>query len=206
MNKRNYQKELDRLIEEQTRRGETPTLLLHSCCAPCSSYCLEYLSEYFSVTVLYYNSNIYPESEYQKRLKEQERLINELPVEHKVCLIEGEYDPKSFFKAVEGHENDPERGERCRICYRMRLEEAAKYAKERGYDFFATTLTLSPLKDSSVINSIAEELSEEYGVKNLPSDFKKREGYKRSIELSREYNLYRQNFCGCVFSKRENAN
>ena len=201
MNKRNFQKELDKIIEQAQSEGKTPTLLLHSCCAPCSSYCLEYLSEYFSIAVLYFNPNIYPEEEYIKRLNEQKRLVDSLPSKNKISLIEGKYEPESFFKAVKGLENEPERGARCKVCYRLRLEEAAKTAKENGFDYFATTLTLSPLKDSGAINSIAEELSEIHQTKNLPSDFKKREGYKRSIELSRQFGLYRQNFCGCIFSK-----
>ena len=201
MNKRNFQKELDKIIEQAQSEGKTPTLLLHSCCAPCSSYCLEYLSEYFSIAVLYFNPNIYPEEEYIKRLNEQKRLVDSLPSKNKIGLIEGKYEPECFFKAVKGLENEPERGARCKVCYRLRLEEAAKTAKKNGFDYFATTLTLSPLKDSEVINSIAEDLSEIYQTNNLPSDFKKREGYKRSIELSRQFGLYRQNFCGCIFSK-----
>ena len=201
MNKRNFQKELETVIEKATNEGKTPTLLLHSCCAPCSSYCLEYLSQYFSVTVFYYNPNISPEEEYVKRLEEQRRLISELPAKNRISLVEGKYEPEKFFEAVKGLENEPEKGKRCHVCYRMRLEETARIAKEKGFDYFTTTLTLSPLKDSDVINRIAEELSGIYETRNLPSDFKKREGYKRSIELSRGYNLYRQNFCGCVFSR-----
>ena len=200
--KRNFQKELDILIEKNRAEGVVPTLLLHSCCAPCSSYVLEYLSEFFKITVVYYNPNISSQEEYALRLSEQKRFIGELSVRNPIDLIEGEYNPKAFFNIAKGLENAPERGERCRKCYRLRLEYTAKIAKEQGFDYFATTLTLSPLKDAAAINSIGEELMEIYKTPYLSSDFKKKEGYKRSLELSREYSLYRQNFCGCVYSKR----
>lgn len=200
--KRNFQKELDILIEKNRAEGVVPTLLLHSCCAPCSSYVLEYLSEFFKITVVYYNPNISSQEEYALRLSEQKRFIGELSVRNPIDLIEGQYDPKVFFNMAKGLENAPERGERCRKCYRLRLEYTAKIAKEQGFDYFATTLTLSPLKDAAAINSIGEELMDIYKTPYLSSDFKKKEGYKRSLELSREYSLYRQNFCGCVYSKR----
>ncbi|MCF0203545.1 MAG: epoxyqueuosine reductase QueH [Bacteroidaceae bacterium] len=214
MSKRNFQKELEHLIEGMGDR--VPSLLLHSCCAPCSSYTLEYLSRHFNVTVLYFNPNIMRMQEYGLRLSEQERFINEFnekcdaaPVgeeregHNPVCLIAGRYEPKDFVDAVKGYEKGPEGGERCRLCYRLRLEETARIAKEKGFDYFCTTLSISPLKRADWINEIGESLSETYGVKWLVSDFKKREGYKRSIELSAEYGLYRQNFCGCEYSRRE---
>lgn len=200
---RNFQKELDGLIEKNQQNGIVPTLLLHSCCAPCSSYCLSYLSEYFSITLLYYNPNIYPEDEYFKRVEEQKRLINEMEFRHPVSFIEGSFDPKEFYDAVKGLENIREGGERCFRCYELRLREAAEYAKKGGFDYFTTTLSISPLKNAQKINEIGEKLSEEYGVKHLPSDFKKKDGYKKSTLLSREYGLYRQDYCGCIFSKKE---
>lgn len=200
----NYQKELDKLIENNKKEGITPSLLLHACCAPCSSYCLEYLAEYFKITVFYYNPNIYPESEYAHRVAEEKRLIASLPVRNKIDFIEGSFDPSEFYDAVKGLENTKEGGERCFRCYELRLRQTARLAKERGFDYFTTTLTISPLKNAAKINEIGERLAEEYGVLHLPSDFKKKEGYKRSIELSKEYCLYRQNYCGCVFSRREN--
>lgn len=202
----NYQKELDKLIEKNKREGVTPSLLLHACCAPCSSYCLEYLSEYFKITVFYYNPNIYPESEYAHRVAEEKRLISSLSVKNKIDFIEGKFEPSEFYEAVKGLENVREGGERCFSCYRLRLEETAKLAAKLGFDYFTTTLTISPLKNAAKINEIGEALSEEYGVKHLPSDFKKKEGYKRSIELSKQFSLYRQDYCGCVFSRREREN
>lgn len=205
MNKRNYQRELEQLISA-IEPGRVPTLLLHACCAPCSSYCLEYLSQYFSITVLFYNPNISPETEYNKRVDEIRRLIDELPVKNKVSLIEGRYLPTEFYNSVKGLEDEPEGGKRCHVCYELRLREAAITAKELGFDYFTTTLSISPLKDAEKINEIGKRLSDEYGVAYLYSDFKKKNGYKRSIELSREYKLYRQNFCGCVFSRHEADN
>lgn len=202
MNKRNYQIELDKLISA-IPEGEAPTLLLHSCCAPCSSYTLEYLTRYFSITVFYYNPNISPEEEFRKRVDEQKRLISELPVKNPVSFIEGEYNPEDFYTAVKGLEHIPEGGERCFACYRQRLEKTAMLASECGFDYFATTLSISPYKNAQKLNEISEELSEIYSVKNLPCDLKKKGGYKRSIELSAEYSLYRQDYCGCVFSKTE---
>ena len=203
MNKRNYQKELDRLLEGIEKEGRTPRLFLHSCCAPCSSYVLEYLSRYFEITVFFYNPNISPSEEYEKRVEEIRRMIGEMEFVHPVKLVEGEYDPQVFFQMAKGMEHIPEGGERCFGCYRLRMEEAARLAKEGNYDYFTTTLSISPLKNAQKINEIGEELAEIYQVSYLPSDFKKKNGYKRSIELSGEYELYRQDYCGCVFSKRE---
>ena len=205
MNKRNYQRELEQLIPG-IEPGHVPSLLLHACCAPCSSYCLEYLSQYFSITVLFYNPNISPAAEYQKRVDEIKRLISELPAKNKISLIEGRYLPEEFYTSVKGLENEPEGGKRCHVCYELRLHEAAVVAKELGYDYFTTTLSISPLKDADKLNEIGKKLSDEYAISYLYSDFKKKNGYKRSIELSKEYKLYRQNFCGCVFSKREAGN
>lgn len=198
--KRNYQRELDEYISLADMENAVPTLLLHSCCAPCSSYVLEYMTQFFDITILYYNPNIYPPEEYNKRVIELEKLIEHMPMRHKPHLIEGRYDPNEFFEMAKGLENTPEGGERCFKCYEMRLREAAKYARDLGLEYFTTTLTISPMKNAQKLNEIAESIEGEYGVKALPSDFKKREGYKRSIELSHEYDLYRQDFCGCVYS------
>lgn len=199
---RNFQKELDKIIEENQKENKTPSLLLHACCAPCSSYCLEYLSKYFKITVLFYNPNIYPESEYSHRAAEVERLISQLESENKIEFLQEEFNSDEFYSAVKGLEKEKEGGERCFVCYKLRLMKAATLAKEKGFDFFTTTLSISPLKNAEKINIIGEEIAEQVGVKHLPSDFKKRNGYKRSIELSKIYNLYRQNYCGCVFSLR----
>ncbi len=201
MNKTNYQKETNRIITEITEQGTLPKLLLHSCCAPCSSYTLEYLSRYFDITVFYFNPNISPESEFEKRFAEQRRLIDAMPTQHPVKLIKGDYDYSEFFAVAKGLENAPEGGARCFACYRLRLEKTAQLAAQKGFDYFCTTLSISPLKNAQRINEIGFEAADKYGVQWLPSDFKKCEGYKRSIELSREYQLYRQNFCGCVFSR-----
>ena len=202
-NVRNYQKELERLIEKEcTKENKAPRLLLHSCCAPCSSYVLEYLSEYFEITLLYYNPNIFPEEEYTKRVNELHRLVSEMHFRHPVTVLDGRYDPQEFFEIAHGLEDVPEGGERCFRCYRLRLDEAARTAAEGGYDYFTTTLSISPLKNAGKINDIGEELAGIYGVSHLPSDFKKKNGYKRSIELSAEHGLYRQNFCGCVYSRQ----
>lgn len=202
-NKRNYQKEMEQVMSREQRAECVPSLFLHSCCAPCSSYVLEYLSAFFAITVYYYNPNIYPPQEYEERVAEVERLIAELPAVHPIRFHAGEYRPELFYEAVKGHEPDAEGGERCGICFELRLREAARLAAEGGYDYYTTTLTISPLKDAKRLNEIGERLGEEYGVKFLNSDFKKRGGYQRSIELSKEYGLYRQNYCGCVFSMRE---
>ncbi len=201
MNKINYQKELDRVIERHLASGEVPKLLLHVCCAPCSSYCLEYLSQYFEITVYYYNPNISKKEEYEYRLSEEKRFISLKEFKYPVKLTESEYRPEDFFAAVRGLEKEPEGGLRCAECFRLRLEASAKKARDGGFDYFTTTLTISPLKNAALLNEIGAELGAKYGVKWLYSDFKKKEGYKRSIELSREYDLYRQNYCGCVFSR-----
>ena len=200
----NYQIELDKTIGriESEAILRTPKLLIHSCCAPCSSYVLEYLSNYFAITVYYYNPNIYPEEEYLRRVKEQEQLIESMEFKNPVMFMKGDYDTNKYYELIKGHEGDKEGNERCFLCYRLRLEEAARVAKEGGYEFFTTTLTISPHKDAVKLNEIGEELATSYGVLFLPSDFKKRNGYKRSIELSDKYGLYRQDYCGCVFSKR----
>lgn len=203
MNKRNYQKELDTQIELLKNTEQIPALLLHSCCAPCSSYVLEYLSQYFKITVFYYNPNIYPEEEYHMRAREQERFIGALPVKYPITFIEGDYIPKDFYDCAKGMEMLPEGGERCFSCYRLRLEETARIAKEKGCDYFATTLSISPLKNAEKLNEIGEQLSEIYQVSWLPNDFKKKNGYKRSTELSREYGMYRQDYCGCIYSFKE---
>ena len=203
MNRRNYQRELEAVIKENESKSRVPRLLLHSCCAPCSSYVLEYLSDYFEITVFYYNPNISPAEEYEKRAAEQQHLIRELPAKHPIHLVVGAYEPERFYAVSRGLEQVPEGGERCFRCFRLRLEEAAKMAAECGFDYFATTLTISPLKNAQKLNEIGEELSELYKVEHLPSDFKKKNGYKRSVELSALYGLYRQNYCGCVFSKRD---
>lgn len=201
--KRNLQKELEKIIEESKKNGVTPSLLLHSCCAPCSSYCLEYLSQYFRITVLYYNPNLYPVEEYERRVFEQRKLIAALPAKNKISLVEMKGEPEEFYSAVRGLEQIKEGGERCFACFRLRLERAAKYAKKNGFDFFTTTLTISPLKNAAKLNEIGEAAGKKFGVRHLPSDFKKKNGYKRSVELSKIYGLYRQDYCGCVFSKRE---
>ncbi|MDD3252234.1 MAG: epoxyqueuosine reductase QueH [Lachnospiraceae bacterium] len=203
MNQKNYQKELEKIIEMNTNESRVPRLLLHSCCAPCSSYVLEYLSQYFSITVFYYNPNISPKEEYEKRVEEQRRLIGELPALHPIAFRAGPYEPERFYEQSRGLEHEPEGGERCFRCYRLRLSEAARLAAEGGYDYFATTLTISPMKNAAKLNEIGEELSGIYQVAHLPSDFKKKNGYRRSVELSAEHGLYRQNYCGCVFSQRE---
>ncbi len=199
----NYQKELDGIIEENTLKGRIPTLLLHACCAPCSSYCLEYLSKYFKITVLYYNPNISAKDEYDRRVEELRRLTGEMPFENPVEVIYDRYEPSEFYEAVKGLEHVHEGGERCFKCYELRLREAAEVASRMGFDYFTTTLTISPLKNSAKLNEIGQMLGEEYHVTHLPSDFKKRDGYKRSTVLSKEYGLYRQDYCGCVFSKEE---
>ena len=203
-NNRNYQREMEKIIEGL--KGERKTLLLHSCCAPCSSAVLEKLQEIFEITVFFYNPNISESEEYGKRVEEQKRLIeafNRKNPSYPIKVIEGDYEPKDFYEVAKGLEQCPEGGERCFCCFALRLEETAKLAKEVNFDFFTTTLTISPLKNAAKLNEIGEEMAEKYSVTWLPSDFKKKEGYKRSIELSKEYGLYRQDFCGCAFSKAE---
>lgn len=201
--KENYQKILDETIAGLEERGEVPKLLLHSCCAPCSSYVLEYLSNYFYITVLYYNPNIYPEDEYYHRAVEQKRFIKEFPTKYPVTFVEGNFEPERFYETVKGYENIREGGERCFRCYELRLREAAEYAKKLNCDYFTTTLSISPMKNAAKLNEIGGMLAEEYGIPYLYSDFKKRDGYKRSTIISAEYGMYRQDYCGCVFSKRE---
>lgn len=218
MNKRNYSKELEKRIEEFQNRGEHPRLLLHACCAPCSSYCLEYLREFFDVTVFFFNPNITDAGEYKKRVEEEKRLIDEYnhQVEtgvfdgmnssdraRKIEIIEGKYDPKDFYEAAKGYETCPEGGERCRKCFELRLTETARVARENSFPYMTTTLTISPLKNADILNEVGEQAARAGGVIFLPSDFKKKEGYKRSIELSHRFDLYRQNFCGCSFSRSE---
>ena len=199
----NYQKELDTLILQLTQDSVVPKLLLHSCCAPCSSYVLEYLSDYFEITVFYYNPNIFPENEYTKRILEQQMLIKEMTLKHPVSFVAGLYDRERFYEMAEGLEHLKEGGERCLKCYELRLRESAKLAKKRGFDYFTTTLSISPLKNADRLNEIGMCLEQEYGVKYLQSDFKKKNGYKRSIELSNEFGLYRQDYCGCEFSMKQ---
>lgn len=203
MNKENYQKELDKLINKFKQEKVVPKLLIHSCCAPCSSYVLEYLSEYFYITIFYYNPNITPEDEYARRAAEQKRLIDALNPKYQITFEEGKYQPKRFFDSVKGLEHIKEGGERCFACFEMRLREAAILAKEKGFDYFTTTLTISPLKNSTAINEIGQNLAQIYDISFLPSDFKKKNGYKRSTQLSKQYGLYRQDYCGCIFSKKE---
>lgn len=201
----NYQLELEKELKRLPDRHRR--LFLHSCCAPCSSYCLEYLRQYFDITVFYYNPNITFPEEYRHRVEEQKRLIGEMNARPDSCgrisFVEGAYEPARFLEAARGLEDCPEGGERCFACYALRLSEAARTAAEGGYDYFTTTLSISPLKNAEKLNAIGEAAGERYGVRYLPSDFKKKGGYQRSIELSREYGLYRQDYCGCVFSKAE---
>ncbi len=203
MNKINYQRELEKIIEINSKEKRVPTLLLHSCCAPCSSYCLEYLSSYFEITDLYYNPNITDEAEYRHREEELSRLISKQPHLHPVTFIRGTYEPQKFWEISRGLESCPEGGERCFKCYELRIREAAEYAAKGRFDYFTTTLTISPLKNAQKLNEIGFRVAEETGTVWLPSDFKKKGGFLRSTELSSEYGLYRQNYCGCVFSKRE---
>ena len=199
----NYSQQLSKLIEKLQKEGEVPHLLLHACCAPCSSHCLEYLSKYFRITVFYYNPNISPKEEYTLRIEEIKRFFQEFKSEDEITLMEGKYEPERFFQVVKGLEQEPEGGKRCEQCFKLRLSEAAKLAKELNADYYTTTLSISPLKNAELLNKIGKEEGDAIGVTHLPSDFKKKGGYARSIELSKEYNLYRQNFCGCVYSLQE---
>ncbi len=196
----NYQLLLDEIISNIVKEGLKPTLLVHSCCAPCSSYVLEYLNSFFDISVLYYNPNISPKEEYEKRKAEQIRLIKEKKWTKPVKFIDCDHENDLFEKMAEPLKDEPEGGRRCEACFSMRLDKTAKIAKENNFDYFVTTLSISPLKNAQLLNKIGEKLAEKYSLKYLPSDFKKREGYKRSIELSKEYNLYRQDYCGCKYS------
>lgn len=200
--KQNYQLLLDETLKLVSQQNVKPKLLLHACCAPCSSYVLEYLSDFFDITLLFYNPNISPESEYDFRAEELKRLINEMPLPNKPKMVVCDYDSKPFYEMAKGLEDLSEGASRCFLCYELRLKQAAKYAKENNFDYFCTTLSISPHKNAQKLNEIGKNLSDEYGVKYLFSDFKKKNGYIRSIELSGEYNLYRQNYCGCEFSKK----
>ncbi len=201
MNKVNYQRELDQIIDRLQKEERVPKLLMHSCCAPCSSYCLSYLAEYFYITIYYYNPNITEQAEYQKRVKEQQRLLGELPVKYPISFVEGAYEPEVFLAMAKGMEQLPEGGGRCFACYELRQRKAAEYAKEHHFDYFTTTLSVSPHKNAPKLNEIGLRLAQEYDIPYLVSDFKKKGGYLKSIELSAEYHLYRQDYCGCVYSK-----
>lgn len=195
----NYSREMDAVL--RGLNGQRPRLLLHACCGPCSSAVLEQLSQYFEITILYYNPNIWPAEEYHRREEELERFVAQAhPLG--VTVVEDRYDPQEFYDAARGLEDEPERGQRCTACYRLRMRRAAQYAAEYGFDWFTTTLSISPHKDAVRINQIGQELAVEFGVPHLPSDFKKKNGYLRSLQLSAEYGLYRQDYCGCVFSAR----
>ena len=198
-----YQKKMEEILEKIDKPKK---LLLHSCCAPCSSYVLSLLTKYFDITIYYYNPNITIKEEFEKRLKEQIRLINEINKENKIDLIEGKYDKEAWEKEVKGLENEKEGGFRCFKCYNLRLRETAKLAKKLNYDYFTTTLSISPYKNAAKLNEIGEELEKEFDIKYLYADFKKKDGYKKSIELSHKYNLYRQNYCGCIYSKGRDIN
>lgn len=203
MQKVNYQLQLEHTIKSLEGLPQAPSLLLQCCCAPCSSYVLEYLSRFFRITAYYYNPNISPRSEYCHRVEELKRLVGEMSFEHPVTVKEGPYEPEVFYEMARGLEDAPEGGERCLRCFELRLRQTAAEAVRGGFDFFTTTLSISPLKDAGRLNEIGRALSLEYGISYLFSDFKKRGGYQRSVELSAEHGLYRQDYCGCVYSKRE---
>lgn len=200
---RNYTKELERLIQKLQQEGKVPRLLLHACCAPCSSAVLEYLSQYFAITLLYYNPNIAPLEEYQKREAELRRLVSQMKFTHPVELLPCQYDGQAFVQAARGLEGEPEGGKRCEACFRLRLRYAAQEAARLHFDYYTTTLSISPMKNAPLLNQLGEEIGREFGVAHLPSDFKKKDGYKRSVQLSKEYDLYRQDYCGCAFSKAQ---
>lgn len=200
---RNYAKELERLIQKLQQEGRVPRLLLHACCAPCSSAVLEYLSQYFAITLLYYNPNIAPLEEYQKREAELRRLVSQMKFTHPVELLPCQYDGQAFVQAARGLEGEPEGGKRCEACFRLRLRYAAQEAARMRFDYYTTTLSISPMKNAPLLNQLGEEIGREFGVAHLPSDFKKKDGYKRSVQLSKEYDLYRQDYCGCAFSKAQ---
>ena len=202
MLKVNYQLLLDKELDKIKQLDYVPKLLLHACCAPCSSYVLEYLSNYFKISILYYNPNITEKEEYDKRLDELKRFIKEIKYANPVDIVDCEYNPNDYFETIKGLESDKEGGQRCYRCYEMRMRKTAEVASNNDYDYFTTTLSISPYKNSQWINEIGESLEQEYNTKYLYADFKKRNGYKRSIELSNIYKLYRQNYCGCIYSKR----
>ena len=197
----NYSKMTEKIIKENEAKGHVPRLLLHSCCAPCSSSVLEYLSEHFKVTILFFNPNITETEEYNKRLEEQNEFIANFKAKNTISIIEGEYNKDIFYDFAKDYKDEPEGGKRCLECYSLRLKETAKIAKEMKFDYFTTTLSVSPMKNAELLNQLGSQLEEEYDVKYLYSDFKKKEGYKRSIELSKDYGLYRQDYCGCIYSK-----
>ena len=199
----NYQKEMEKQLSNLEKENRVPRLLLHSCCAPCSSYVLEYLSNYFEITVFYYNPNIFPENEYTKRILEQQMLIKNMNTKYEVSFLAGAYDREKFYELAKGLEHLKEGGERCFRCYNLRLEEAARIAQDGEFDFFTTTLSISPMKNAEKLNEIGMKLGVKYGVDYLQSDFKKKNGYKRSIELSKQFGLYRQDYCGCEYSYRD---
>lgn len=199
----NYQIEMEKIIESEQHNNNVPTLLLHSCCAPCSSYVLETLSSYFKITIFYYNPNIYPEEEYIKRKEEEKRFIGEFLSKYPISFLDCDYDSKSFYDIAKGLEYLKEGERRCYLCYRLRLENTAKVAKDKGFDYFGTTLSISPYKNSDWLNEIGIDLEKKYNISYLKADFKKKNGYKRSIELSEVYNLYRQDYCGCIYSQIE---
>ena len=202
----NYSLILEKELDKIKQSGSVPKLLLHCCCAPCSSYVFEYLADFFDITAYFFNPNISPKEEYDFRAAELERLISVMPQAKNIKPVVEHYDNDVFESAVKGFENEPEGGKRCLICYRLRLEKAAQYAKKNGFDMFCTTLSISPLKNADALNRIGGAVGEKYGIKYLYSDFKKKEGYKRSCRLSEQYSLYRQNYCGCVYSKRGAGN
>lgn len=195
----NYDLEMEKQINHLT---DKKTLLLHACCAPCSSAVLERIAKYFDITILYYNPNITDQEEYEKRLQELENFVRKLNLDN-IKVMPGRYKPEEFFEISKGLEQEKERGKRCYKCYKLRLEETAKIADQLGFDFFTTTLSISPYKNSKWLNEIGEELNKNYQSTYLYADFKKKNGYKRSIELSKKYNLYRQDYCGCIYSKKE---
>lgn len=202
----NYQLKLEQILKQIVIQDYKPKLLLHACCGPCSSYCLEYLQEFFDITILYYNPNIYPVQEYERRLDELKRFISQVPHSNNIDLLEERYIPDEYYHTIKGLENLGERSQRCYACYQLRMEECAKIAKEKNFDYFTTTLSISPYKDAGWINEIGEKLETKYQVAYLYADFKKKNGYKRSIELSKQYNMYRQEYCGCIYSKLEHDN
>lgn len=199
----NYNVEMEKILEEIKKSNITPKLLLHSCCAPCSSHVISVLTNYFDITILYYNPNIEPFEEYKKRKQEEIRFINEFPNKNKLDIIDCDYDNNIFHEMSKGLEQEKEGGARCVKCYHLRLDKTASIAKELNYDYFATTLTVSPLKNSEKLNTIGLFLENKYNIKYLVSDFKKKEGYKHSIELAKKYDLYRQDYCGCIYSKEQ---